>query len=177
MFDHSKSGPGAMDQSFNKGGNNHYNTIVGNCSRHNQFKTLSMTDSFHHFPSLWVDDSGHELMPFCPHDLQTFFKWESFKIDSVTLQQPEPLELVNRIQILEVHVQISVATKVLLNPLIKHLCIQPFALAGRFPQDSQSKEALQRLLLASHFHDSCDTLPIVRKCEIEKVGNHLVGVL
>ena len=30
MFDHSKSGPGAMDQSFNKGGNNYYNMIVGN---------------------------------------------------------------------------------------------------------------------------------------------------
>ena len=58
MFDHSKSGPGAMDQSFNKGGNNHYNTIVGNCSRHNQFKTFSTTDSIDHFRSLWVDDSG-----------------------------------------------------------------------------------------------------------------------
>ena len=82
-------------------------------------------------------------MPFCPHDFQTFFQRQEFKIDSVTLQQPKSLELVNRIEILEVHVQISVVTKKLLDPLIKHLGIQPFALTGRFPQDSQSQKALQ----------------------------------
>ncbi len=44
MIDHSKSGPGPKDQSFNKGGNDHYNMIVGNCSSENQFMTFAMTD-------------------------------------------------------------------------------------------------------------------------------------